>query len=137
MKKVQKFRPPKKKIREYDFELACTFDGFCGAIHVFGQGKFSSCVTLKNDYEFPIIRAHALDIHSYVSMILHVVTSLNYGVFLFTIIEYIFETEKIFYKEKCGDDPITDETVLCQEAREYYNFIFTCCIISAVSKIQI
>ena len=36
------------------------------------------------------------------------------------------------YKEKCGGDPILGETILCQEAKEYYNLIFTCCIISSV-----
>ena len=36
------------------------------------------------------------------------------------------------YKEKCGGDPVLGETILCQEAKEYYNLIFTCCIISSV-----
>ena len=80
--KSSKISTSEEKTREYDFELAGTFDGFRGAIHVFGQGKSSFCVTLKNEYEFPIIRAHALDIHFYVSLIQHGVTSLNYGAFL-------------------------------------------------------
>ena len=48
------------------------------------------------------------------------------------VLEYILEDEQVFYKEKCGGDPILGETVLCQEAKEYYNFVFTCCIISSV-----
>ena len=47
--------------------------------------------------------------------------------------EYILEDEQIFYKEKCGGDPVPGETILCQEAKEYYNFVFTCCVISSVS----
>ena len=45
--------------------------------------------------------------------------------------------EKILYKEKCGDGPITPDTELCQNAMEYYNFIFTCCIISASAGVII
>ena len=47
--------------------------------------------------------------------------------------EYVLEDEQIFFKEKCGGDPIQGETVLCQEAKEYYNFVFTCCLVTAVS----
>ena len=52
------------------------------------------------------------------------------------ILEYIFEDEKIFYAEKCDSNAKADnntEVELCQEAKEYYNFIFTCCVISSVS----
>ena len=51
------------------------------------------------------------------------------------ILEYIFEDEKIFYAEMCDSKAeINDSTELCQEAKEYYNFIFTCCVISSVSS---
>ena len=56
--------------------------------------------------------------------------------FGFTILQYLLEDEQIFYKEKCGGEPVLGETVLCQEAKEYYNLVFTCCIISSVGLLM-
>ena len=53
--------------------------------------------------------------------------------FGYSFLQFIFMDELIQHKEKykVNDVKINGTRVLCEEALTYYNFIFTCCIISS------
>ena len=74
-------------------------------------------------------------ISNYFSLLLAVVELFGFtGIcFGYSFLQFIFMDELILHKEKCqvNDVNINGTLVLCEEALAYYNFIFSCCIISS------
>ena len=77
-------------------------------------------------------------IENYVSLLFAIVEILFFsGIgFGFPFIQYVFEDEFIFYKEKCGNEESFDTKVLCEAAKQQYNTVFTSAIVGNVCNLS-